>query len=73
MMRAVPIEEWQDAGIVSMDGEYVEGLVAISPFEGLLLATEKPELLDRGVEADYVCSITESTATLCKIHDTAPV
>jgi hypothetical protein len=66
LMRAVPIEEWQDAGIVRADGEYVKGLVAISPFEGLLLATEKPELLDGGVEADYVCSVTESTATLAR-------
>jgi methylase of polypeptide subunit release factors len=66
MMRTVPIEEWQDAGLVSLDGEYLEGLVAISPFAGLLLATEKPELLDRGVEADYVCSLTESTATIAR-------
>jgi methylase of polypeptide subunit release factors len=66
LMRAVPVEEWQDAGIVSMGGEHVEGLVAISPFEGLLLAAEKPELLDSGVEADYVCSVTESTATLAR-------
>ncbi len=65
-MKSVPVEEWSDAALVKIEGDLVEGLVAISPFEGLLLATEKPELLDHGADTDYVCSITNSTATVAR-------
>jgi len=65
-MTSAPLEEWCEAGLVRIEGEYVEGLVAISLFEGLLLATEKPELLDRGASVDYVCSVTNSTASLAR-------
>ena len=65
-MKSIPVEEWSDPGLVKIEGELVEGLVAISPFEGLLLATEKPELLDRGADTDYVCSITNSTETVAR-------
>jgi hypothetical protein len=63
-MKSVALEEWCDAGLVKIEGEFVVGLVAIGVFEGLLLATEKPELLDYGADEDYVCSITNSTASL---------
>jgi methylase of polypeptide subunit release factors len=65
-LRPVPLDEWRDAGLVYVDEGHVTALVAISPFEKLLLAAEKPELLDRGVESDYVCSITSSTASLAR-------
>jgi hypothetical protein len=64
VMTSVRLEEWCNAGLLYLDSEHVKALVAISPFEGLLLASEKPELLDRGAEPDYVCSITNSTATI---------
>lgn len=63
-MTAVPLEEWCEAGLVHIDGEHVRGLVAISLFNGLLLASDKPELLDRGATEDYVCGMTNSTAAL---------
>ena len=60
----VPLQEWCDAGLVQTDGEFVQGLLAISLFNGLLLASEKPELLDCGAKDDYVCGMTNSTAAL---------
>ena len=65
-MKSVPLEEWCDAGLAIVNGEFVEGSIAIGLYEGLLLATEKPELLDHGAPADYVSSITNSTASLVR-------
>jgi hypothetical protein len=65
-LSSAPLEEWCDAGLLKIQGEWVESLVAISPFEQLLLTAEKPELLDHGADADYVCSVTNSTASLAR-------
>ena len=65
-MTTVPLEEWCEAGLAKIEKDCLTGLVAIIPFEGLLLATEKPELLDRGADADYVSVITLSTASLAR-------
>jgi hypothetical protein len=71
-MKSVPLGEWCDAGLAKINGEFVEGSIAIGIYEGLLLATEKPELLDHGAEADYVGSITNSTASLARFMVTRP-
>ncbi len=65
-LQPIPIEEWCDAGLLCIDGDQVEALVAISVIEGLLLASEKPELLDCGADSDYVNSATNSSATLAR-------
>jgi protein-L-isoaspartate O-methyltransferase len=71
-MKSVPLEEWCDAGLTKITGEFVEGSIAIGIYEGLLLATEKSELLDHGAEADFVGSITNSTASLARFMVTRP-
>ena len=63
-MTEVPLEEWCESGLVRIDGEYAQGLVAISMLNGLLLVSDKPELLDRGTNEDHVCGMTNSTASL---------
>jgi hypothetical protein len=71
-MKSVPLEEWRDAGLARINGDFVEGSIAICIYEGLLLATEKPELLDQGAPPDYVGSITNSSASLARFMVTRP-
>lgn len=71
-MSPIPLEEWCKAGLLQTDGEHVQGLVAISYFDGLLLASEKPELLDCGAQEDYVCGMTNSTAALVQFRMQRP-
>jgi hypothetical protein len=63
-MAPVPLEEWVEAGLVEADGDSVSGLVALYLYEGLILAADKPELLDRGAGPDIVSGITNSTVSL---------
>ena len=63
-MAPVPLEEWVEAGLVQADGDSVSGLVAFYPYEDLILAADKPELLDRGAAPDIVSGVTNSTVSL---------
>jgi methylase of polypeptide subunit release factors len=63
-MSPVPLEEWVEAGLVQADGDSVSGLVALYPYEDLILAADKPELLDCGAGADFVSGVTNGTVTL---------
>jgi methylase of polypeptide subunit release factors len=63
-MAPVPLEEWVEAGLVHAEGDSVRGLVALYLYEGLILAADKPELLDRGAGPDIVSGITNSTESL---------
>jgi hypothetical protein len=63
-MAPVPLEEWVAAGLVHAEGDSVRGLVALYLCEGLILAADKPELLDRGAGPDIVSGITNSTVSL---------
>ncbi len=63
-MAPVPLEEWVEAGLVQADGDSVSGLVALYPYEDLILAADKPELLDRGAGSDIVSGVTNSTVSL---------
>ncbi len=60
----LPIQDWVDAGFVEAAGEEVRGLLRIFPFDGLLLATDPPELLEQGAGPDFVSGLTNSTAAL---------
>ena len=63
-MAPVPLEEWVEAGLVHAEGNSVRGLVAVYLYENLVLAADKPELLDRGAGPDIVSGITNSTVSL---------
>ena len=63
-MAPVPLEEWVEAGLVHAEGDTVRGLVALYLYENLILAADKPELLDRGAGPDIVSGITNSTVSL---------
>jgi methylase of polypeptide subunit release factors len=63
-MAPVPLEEWVEAGLVLVDGDSVSGLVALCPYENLILAADKAELFDRGAGPDIVSGVTNSTVTL---------
>ena len=63
-MAPVPLEEWVEAGLVQADGDSVGGLVAFYLYEDLILAADKPELLDLGAGPDIVSGVTNSTVTL---------
>jgi SAM-dependent methyltransferase len=63
-MAPVPLEEWVEAGLVETDGDSVSGLVALYLYEHLILAADKPELLECGAGRDVVSGVTNSTVTL---------
>jgi len=66
------LEEWRDAGLIACAGGEAVGLVAIYPYDGLLLAFDKPELVERGTDSDHVCGLTNSTASLAAFRTREP-
>jgi protein-L-isoaspartate O-methyltransferase len=63
-MAPVPLEEWVEAGLVRAEGDSAIGLVALHLYEDLILAADKPELLERGAGPDFVSGVTNSTVSL---------
>ena len=71
-LAPVPLEEWREAGLVTVDGDRVEALVGLEVFEGLLLAFDRPDLLDAGAEPDHVSGVTGSTLSLAAFMERRP-
>jgi len=63
-LAPIPLEEWREAGLLAVDEDRVEALVGLEVFEGLLLALDRPDLLDGGAEPDHVSGVTNSTVSL---------
>jgi SAM-dependent methyltransferase len=59
-----PLEEWERAGLVNVEGDRLRPMVAIMPFEGLLLAMDSPSQLHRHAESDFVSGVTNGTMSL---------
>jgi SAM-dependent methyltransferase len=63
-LAPLPLEAWLQAGLLAVDGDRVEALVGIEVFEDLLLAFDRPDLLDGGAEPDHVSGVTGSTMSM---------
>lgn len=63
-LSPVPVEEWAEAGLLEISHGSVRSLVAMLPFDGLLLVMDPLELLERGTAADFVSGLTNSSASL---------
>ena len=63
-MAPVALEEWVEAGLVHAEEDSVRSLVALYLYEDLVLAADKPELLEHGAGPDIVSGITTSTVSL---------
>ena len=71
-LAPIPLEEWREAGLVAVDGDRVDALVGLEVFEGLLLAFDRPDLLDGGAEPDHVSGVTNSTMSLAAFMERRP-
>jgi SAM-dependent methyltransferase len=67
------LDEWCQAGLLSRQGDAVLGAIQLLPFQGFLLACDRPQEIQSGLREDYVMGIGSSTLTLANLTVRRPV
>ncbi len=67
------LDAWAEAGLVSIDGGAVRGLVTLAPLDEFLLACDEPSQVRDGAREDFVMGIGASTRSLADLTIRRPV
>lgn len=66
------IDGWREAGLIGVTGDRVEANVKLLPFNGLVLAFDRPLDLHAGARPNFVMGVGSSTKTLVNAAIRAP-
>ena len=61
------LEEWVRLGLLELRGTSVVAAVQLVPFQGLVLAHDRPQQIHAGLAPDYVMGIGSSSLTLANV------
>jgi len=66
-VEPMTLEEWTAAGLLQVQDDAVRAAVQLLPFQGLLIAFDRPQHLQSQRKEDYVMGIGSSTLTLANL------
>ncbi len=61
------VRQWIDAGLLRQQGESVEAVLQLLPFQDLIVAFDMPRRMQAGLSANYVMGVGSSTLTLANL------